>query len=191
MQSSGSSISYDRFVAAVAVILLHFAIVATLLNVVFKRDRLRPGGLETTLLLLPAAQSTRRNAQIAPRRQIQRPTSTSAMTLALPSEPNTLGLGQSLFSCLPENLLGLTAEELARCRTTHPAFRYDATAVATANLPVKERPRWERELAIKQGPLLLPCASPTASPLNIGTALCLGDMLLNGYDPDKMQHYSK
>ncbi len=107
---------------------------------------------------------------------------------AIPAMP---GLGRSLFGCRPENLANLSPEEQAACASASngpkpngmPDFRDHSGRVPGAAL-------WARQKARKNGPLLLPCASPSG--LNpIGTALCLGDAIVNGIKPpDEQPIYS-
>jgi hypothetical protein len=105
---------------------------------------------------------------------------------AIPALP---GLGRSLFGCRPENFANLSPEEQAACASASngpkpngaPDFRDHSDRVAGAAL-------WARQKARKNGPLLLPCASPNG--LNpIGTALCLAGAVANGIKPDEQPIY--
>ena len=181
---------YGHSSAAVAVLLLHIVFIAALLNALKYDQTNQPHERETTLLLIPAEHGATRSVRAGA--NFHAPQSSNAITLPPLSFPDISGFGFALNSCAPENLTNLSWEDRLKCERRTP--RYDATAVNIPVFRIRDRVRWERELAIKQSPPLAPCASPNNSALNLinlATALCLGDILVNGYDPDKMEHYSK
>lgn len=98
--------------------------------------------------------------------------------------PNISGVGRALFGCA----LGkaMTAEARQRCRTAGAIMpKQGGPNVLIGPEHARHATRWAYDLAKKKAPLLLPCMSPHAALPSLGTLLCLGDMLVNGYHPDK------
>jgi hypothetical protein len=90
------------------------------------------------------------------------------------------GLYFFLYECTPENFANLTEEERARCASASLSPNPDETNTLR-NLPSRslDAPAWNRALARKKNPSLLPCVSPQGfSPL--GTAMCLGKAATTG-----------
>lgn len=57
---------------------------------------------------------------------------------------------------------------------------------------------WQRELARREAPFLMVCAKPTPPAnkdmivgIDLATLLCVYDLLMNGYDPEKRARYSQ
>ncbi|MDE2134023.1 MAG: hypothetical protein KGM97_05815 [Alphaproteobacteria bacterium] len=180
----------DRLPAALAAVLCQIAIVAVFLNAIPKffprTDRER----ETIIPLTPEPKLPPRAA----RRATPGPAGVSRTfyhfehPLPPVEAPALEGLNLALSSCAPEKLEMESNEVRAACRRI--GFAVAANPGAVGLTPdYKNGKRWERELLIKQTPLLLPCASPTGNPFE--TLFCIADVLQNGYDPDKMPHYSK
>lgn len=113
-------------------------------------------------------------------------------TLALPAPgkpmtspaPNSTGSLKDFYfylnECTPENFANLTEAEKARCAQASLSPVPNDTR-SLLNLPsrTKDAPHWERALARKKNPALLPCASPGGVNL-IGSALCLGKSAVKG-----------
>lgn len=101
------------------------------------------------------------------------------------------GLHGSLFGCAPENLPNLSEAQRTRCRQGGTAMApYDPNAVDYADHSgkVPGAPRWAREVARKNAPLLLPCANPGGiSP--IYTAMCVAQGVVNGFDLEHKPEY--
>ena len=184
----------DRLPAALLTILFHVAIIAVLLNAIPKPAVRTARQSETIIPLAPLDKSrplakpknARGNAAILPY-------SFAIIPPFLREQPNLEGLNLALSSCAPENYGNDTDEVRAACKRIGMAVAANPDAFGLKP-DYKNGKRWERELLIKQTSLLLPCASPNTSALNIvnlATLLCMSDIVLNGYDPDKMQHYSK
>ncbi len=191
MQIPNASELRVRIPAAVATLLFHIAIIIVFLNAIPKYSGRATREIETIIHLTP---------QPAARPAAHRQAGPSSTALSryyyryipspLTAPPNVEGLKLAVSSCAPEKMVDETAQVREACRRIGLAVAVDPGAFGVTT-DFTDGKRWERELQIKQTPLLLPCASPAGLPLNLGTALCLADMLLNGYDPRKMQHYSK
>jgi len=104
---------------------------------------------------------------------------------SLPIEPdqkNLLGLRDLLANCAPENFSNLNEAQRSRCRNIGAFSRYDPSVMDWAdrsgNLPGVKR--WERELARKQAPLLLPCGNPSAAD-PVYTGACILATIANGF----------
>lgn len=106
-----------------------------------------------------------------------------------PSADALRGLNLDLFGCAPEDLANLTSEQRARCA---PSLRkHDGNSVDYADHTDRahDARRWARGVVRKKSPLLLPCASPVGiSPL--GTAFCLANGILNGFDVQGLPGYA-
>jgi hypothetical protein len=104
--------------------------------------------------------------------------------------PPLPGLGRSLFGCRPENYANLSPEEQAACASASNGPRFDGTPdFRDRSDRVSGAALWARQKARKNGPLLLPCASPNGIGVGIGTALCLGGLIAHGVKPDKQPIY--
>lgn len=102
---------------------------------------------------------------------------------AITTEPGTTGLGGFLncsgdISKLPDEQQQACARRLygEPLGDNAPDYRDRSNSIPGA-------PRWAREKAKKNAPPLLPCMSPQAAGVSLGTLLCLGDGLINGFDP--------
>ncbi|MGA7676518.1 MAG: hypothetical protein WCA78_15910 [Rhizomicrobium sp.] len=186
--------TYDRLPAALATILFHVAIVAVLLNTIPKYIVHKAQEPETIVALTPQRSAPlRAKLRAAPGMKALYRYYYNFSPAPSAAQPNLQGLSLALSSCAPENYGNESEEVRAACRRIGMAVAANPEAFGLAP-DYKNGKRWERELLIKQTPLLLPCASPNSSALNIvnlATLLCMSDIVLNGYDPGKMQHYSK
>lgn len=107
---------------------------------------------------------------------------------AVPSEQDTQGVGAELFSCRPETIGDLSPDLQARCARVGLAANPPPVGLFASALDVRNRGRWVTGLARKKSPPLAPCFSHDGfSPL--GTAFCLAEMLVNGYDSDNHEKY--
>ncbi|HEX4860204.1 MAG TPA: hypothetical protein VFV07_03140 [Rhizomicrobium sp.] len=184
-----------KLASAGAVIVLHVFVLALWLS---HADIHRIAMPRETILYLPPlpkpAASKPAAPPRAPRPAVHLSPSPDTRVITVPTfkddaVPAMPGLGRSLFACRPENFANLSPEEQAACASASngvkpnlaPDFRDHSDRVAGAAL-------WARQKARKNGPLLLPCASPNG--INpIGTALCLGGALINGVKPDEQPIY--
>lgn len=96
--------------------------------------------------------------------------------------PDIRGFGQALTGCAPENFANLDEAQRSRCRKSGALASYDPSIVDYADRSgkVPDVTRWERELARKQGPLLLPCGNArSADPVYTGA--CILANIANGF----------
>jgi hypothetical protein len=96
--------------------------------------------------------------------------------------PEVRGFGQALVGCAPENFANLDVAQRSRCRKFGALPSYDPGAVDYADHSdkVPGAKQWERELARKNAPLLLPCGnSRRADPVYTGA--CIIANIANGF----------
>jgi hypothetical protein len=104
---------------------------------------------------------------------------------------NVNGLHQWLFNCAPDNLDRLTPEQRSQCALRALSPNSDDSS-SVLNLPSRahDAPHWQRALARKQAPPLLPCASPAGLALTPLTVICAANGVLNGFgDLDEQPGY--
>jgi hypothetical protein len=192
---------WRKFAGAIAVAILHIAIVVILLNSTIVRRIFKPEPKETILYLQPLAKpepkpQVKRIApparRIAPAvvpqgRTIRAVPQTSGQTSGAPA-----ALGYQLYDCRAANLPKLTPEQRAACAKAQVGPKEDkgdAVDFADHSDQVPGAERWAREKARKNGPTLLPCASNLAPTVGVGTLLCLANGAINGFDMDKQAQY--
>ncbi|MDE2265138.1 MAG: hypothetical protein KGL29_04510 [Alphaproteobacteria bacterium] len=187
-----------RALIAGAVLLLHTVLLLQLLWTNLGQHH-RPQLRERTIWLnlqtqtyLRANKRSRQDVLRQPQRLSKQPTlSRSAHAQSIPvyslpfesDQKNLLGLHDQLFNCAPENLVNLDATQRSRCRKLGALPGYDPNAMDYADHSdkVPGAKRWERELARKNAPLLLPCGS--AAGLNpLYTSECILEGVANGFD---------
>ena len=110
--------------------------------------------------------------------------------VALPPPPMTdlRAFGNALFGCAPENLNNLTPEQRAHC-IGFAALPRDSDGVAESRSLVKDLPRREAELAARNTPARVPCASVRTKSLGPGfqdtgimtDPLCVLNGWINGF----------
>lgn len=185
---------HDRLPAVIATAAFHVAVVAALLNAMASYTTRHRREREVTITLAP---------EMLPKSQIRHaPGATRSGAIShdqyrlyrlppsLAQRPDLRGLNLALTACAPENWANLSPDIRDECRRIDVALAADPN-VLDPKYDVKDPSRWALELAIKQGPLLLPCASPDGLFVDLATLACIADMIENGYHPEKMQHYSK
>jgi hypothetical protein len=98
------------------------------------------------------------------------------------SAPDIRGLGQALSGCAPENFTNLDETQRSRCRNLGAFSAHDPSAVDYADHSdkVPGAKQWERELARKNAPLLLPCGNAKAFD-PVYTAGCIIGNIANGF----------
>jgi hypothetical protein len=96
--------------------------------------------------------------------------------------PDIRGLGQALLGCAPENFANLDEAQRERCRKFGTSANYDPGAVdyADHSAQVPGAKQWERELARKKAPLLLPCGNAKAVDF-VYTGACIIANIANGF----------
>jgi hypothetical protein len=96
--------------------------------------------------------------------------------------PDIRGFGQILVDCAPENFPRLDEVQRSRCRSLGAFSSYDPSAMDWADhsdrMPGAKR--WERELARKKAPLLLPCGNAKAFDF-VYTGGCIIANIANGF----------
>jgi hypothetical protein len=187
-----------KLVSAGAVALLHLLVLALWLAP-HPAARHRPEPRETILFLPPLTKPQPPEPAAlpprAPRPIVRLPPLPDAHAITIPAfkdnaGPAFPGLGRSLFGCRPENFANLSPEDKAACASASngprppgaPDFRDRSDHVPGAAL-------WARQKARKNGPFLAPCGNPNSLAVGIGTVLCLGDGLINGFKPDEKPIY--
>ena len=107
-------------------------------------------------------------------------------------EKSESGLNRSLFGCEPGQIALLSPEERAKCPSVAAASRdrdKDAVDYHDHTDRSKDRALWARGRDRKNMPTLLPCASPYAAGVSLGTLLCLAKGVTDGFDPDHQPGY--
>lgn len=157
----------DRLPAVIVTVLYHIAVVAALLNAIPKYAARIGRESETVIPLTLQEKAPPRAKQQAAHRAA--PGATALYRYYYPfvppptaEQPNLDGLRLALTSCAPEKLGNASDEIRAACRRIGLVVAANPEAFGV-NPGFKDRKRWERELLIKQTPLLLPCASPEES----------------------------
>ena len=82
--------------------------------------------------------------------------------------------------------MNLTPEQRTRCAAPGPSHAPD---YADHSKEIPGAARWARELKRKQAPALLPCASNLGLAVGIGTLVCLGKGLADGFDMNDQPVY--
>jgi hypothetical protein len=190
MPASAERFLLDRSIAAVAVILFHVAVIAALLYAMAKFNTRKADEHETVISLARIEKPIPVVSHGAARGQSAvTPYNYAVIPPVLREQPNLRGLALALSSCAPEKLGDAPAEVRAACDRIGMVIAANPEAFGV-NTDFTNGKRWQRELLIKQTPLLLPCASPYGVDI-LYTLFCVADVVGNGYDPDKMLHYQK
>ncbi len=104
---------------------------------------------------------------------------------------NIEGLHQWLFDCSPETIDMLTPEQRTQCASRRFGPNPD-DANSVLNLPSRARDarHWQRALARKQNPALLPCANAAGLPLTPQAVICAANGIFGGFgDLDEQPGY--
>jgi hypothetical protein len=141
-----------------------------------------PALARETILLLPPLSKTA--PQSIDARGRARRTAPMIIPILPPIAPPSgiAGFGRSLFGCAPENFPNLDEAQRSRCRKLGAFSDYDPSAMDYADHSdkVPGAKQWERELARKNAPLLLPCGnSRSADPVYTGA--CIIANIANGF----------
>ena len=184
-----------KTVSASAVLALHVLIVASFVLAMQNTPVVVRGVHEITLMLLPIVAKPKPGIKTLNKRRP--PVASSALpTLTRPAHPAEAPRANSfqslhglLFDCGPDQIL--TPEDRKRCQAIAGAPQPDETGrLRNPRERAKDATHWARALARKQAPLLLPCASPYAAGVGIGTLICLGKGVLEGFDLDAQPGYA-
>jgi hypothetical protein len=105
------------------------------------------------------------------------------------SEADLKGLHLFLFDCSLENQANLSPEQRAQCAQAKKKPD-DSVDYADHTDRSQDATHWARGRDRKNQPLLLPCASPQGAGISLGTLICLGHGLVNGFDLDNMPGYA-
>jgi hypothetical protein len=183
------TIDVRRVGSTLLVVLLHGLIVLALLrNVIQAPEKPAPAREVILRFLQPSARPTvKPEAPPPPVPLIGPPTTEAPAPGTAPGTPpatNETGslkdLYFYLYECTPENFANLTEAEKTKCaRASLSPVPNDTRALMNLPSRAKDAPHWERALARKKNPALLPCMSPGGINL-VGTALCLGKSAVKG-----------
>jgi len=198
---------WRKISGAAAVVVLHIAIVAVLLNATVVQRMFKREPHETILLLqpLPKPQAIPRvkppPKRVAPntRAIAQPPKPQSTITAPAPqvttSAPSANAIpAYKAHDCRAANLAKLTNEERAACAKAQVGPKPDpgdSVDYADHTDQIPDHERWAREKARKNAPTLLPCASNQSvfATASTATALCLLNGAINGFDLDAAPMY--
>lgn len=185
------TIDLRRVASALLVVLFHGLIILAFLHAVIRPalEKQQPTREVVLRFLPPAAPPAAKPAAPPPPalfRLIGPPVPTSPAPGATTAPPATNNIGSLrglyfyLYECTPENFSHLSEAERTRCaQASLTPVPNDTRSLMNQPSRAKEAPRWERALARKKNPALLPCMSPGGLNL-IGTALCLGKAAVKG-----------
>jgi hypothetical protein len=177
------TIDLRRMGSALLVVLLHALVILALLRATIQTTE-KPSPVRELILrfVQPAAPPKAKPEVlppptfrlIAPAPQVSPAPGESTAPPATNNEGSLRGLYFYLYECTPENFANLTETEKARCaQASLSPVPNDTRKVLNQPSRAKEAPRWQRALARKKNPALLPCMSPGGfNPL--ATAYCLG-----------------
>ena len=196
MMKASSEDRTHRAISILLVLILHALLIFTLL-----RFMVRPQNPAFRMILgtqLPEMIiNTARLPEPRTRQQAPKPAPTRAAVQSVPETsppaeppapavptpaPDIRGVGQALVGCAPENLANLDEAQRSRCRKSGALPSHDPNALdyADHSNKVPGAKRWERELARKNAPLLLPCGnSRRADPVYTGA--CVIANIANGF----------
>lgn len=183
------TIDLRRAGSALLVVLLHVLIVLALLrNVMQSQEKPAPAREVVLRFLQPSARPTAKPEApppavplIGPPTVVPPVPGTAPATPPATNETGSLkDLYLYLYECTPENFANLTEAEKTKCaRASLSPVPNDTRALMNLPSRAKDAPHWERALARKKNPALLPCMSPGGINL-VGTALCLGKSAIKG-----------
>jgi len=187
-----------RAACVLIVAAVHVVLIAMLLRTASDRPPRPAPAVERTIWLAPIARPKPSQSQA----QIPPPTISPAAPaypdyrgITLPPDVfanQSPGLNRSLFGCDGLDLKALTPEQRAHCTAAPYALMHPDDGVDFHDGAGRSRyaALWARRLAIKQGPLLLPCANPQAASIDLGTVLCVAKGAIEGFDLDAQPSYA-
>lgn len=176
-----------RVGSALLVVLLHGLILLALLRTGIHRAERPAPAREIVVRFVPssAPAAAKPEAQPPPVRLISPPAAISPAQGAAPPATNDTGslrgLYFYLYECTPENFSNLTEAEKAKCaQASLTPVPNDTRSLMNQPSRAKDAPRWQRALARKKAPLLLPCMHPNGLPLSPDVLYCLGKAAVKG-----------
>ncbi|HTW34528.1 MAG TPA: hypothetical protein VMD53_07915 [Rhizomicrobium sp.] len=181
------TIDVRRVGSALLVVLLHALVILALLRAAIHPAERPPPTREVILRFVqPSAPAIKPAAPPPSFRLIAPSTPVSPAPGEATTPPATNNTGSLrdlylyLYECTPENFSHLTEAEKTRCaQVSLSPVPDDARSVRNQPSRAKDAPRWQRALARKKNPALLPCMSSGGfNP--VGTALCLGNAAAQG-----------
>ena len=184
------TIDLRRVASALFVVLFHALMLLIVLRVTLHQqaESLPPGREVVLRFIRPHAPAIEKPEVPPPPFRLIAPPLTPVTPLpggvATPAAPNGMGslrdLYFYLYECTPENFANLSEGEKTKCaRASLSPVPNDSRSVLNQPSRAKDAPHWERALARKKNPALLPCASPQGLNL-LGAALCLGKAAAHG-----------
>lgn len=194
-----------RFFALGVTALFHIAVIALILEGLPKRyETVAPTDAETQIRLLPVLPALPPEKKKRVRRA---PAGSNAITpyfnpytYNAPSAPtpSVQGLNMALAACAPEKYDMASDEIRMICGRIGALVRNDPGHFGVTQ-DVADPKHWEIELARREAPFLAPCMSPKAPPpiqnmlaeVNLQTLMCIYDLLMHPYDPEKRARYSQ
>jgi hypothetical protein len=205
-----ATIDPRRVASALFVVLFHVLVLLALLHAVIRPAEKPAPAREVILRFIhPSTPAVKKPEPSSPPVRligIPPPASSVPGATGLPPAPNSTSSGKGLYfylyECTPENFANLTEAEKARCAQASLSPVPNETR-NLLNLPsrAKDPLHWDRALARKKNPTLLPCMSSGGiNPL--ATAFCLGKAASKGSfgdldeepgygDPDAAVHEPK
>lgn len=194
---------WRKMFGVVAVIVLHIAIVAMLLNATMMQRIFKPAPRETILYLQPLpkpqVKSEVKPAQPVAHRIVPTVKPQIAIGIALPqtnseTQKADSRSGYQHYDCRAANLPKLTDTERAACAKSAigpKEDKGDSVDFADHSDKVPGAERWAREKAHKNAPTLLPCASTVSifATMSTATLACLAKGAINGFDLDAQPVY--
>jgi hypothetical protein len=177
-----------RVGSALLVVLFHGLIIVTLLRTSVHIAEKPPPAREIVVRFVPssAPAAARPETQPPPVRLISPPATVSPApgeeTPPATNDTGSLrGLYLYLYECTPENFANLTEAEKAKCaQASLSPVPNDTRSLLNQPSRAKDAPRWQRALARKKAPLLLPCMHPNGLPLSPDVLYCLGKAAVKG-----------
>jgi hypothetical protein len=176
--------------------LFHLAVIALMLESLPKQHISAPSReAETTITLLPLlppppSAKKKRVPRGAPGSNAITPYfNPDTYRAPFATTPNIQGLSMALAACAPENYDMASDEIRTVCGRIGALMRHDPGHFGVTQ-DVIDPKHWQRELARREAPFLAPCMSSSGfEPLY--TLYCIYDVLMHGYDSEKMQRYSQ
>jgi hypothetical protein len=184
------TIDLRRVASALLVVLFHVLVILAIMRTALQqRAESLPSAREVILHFIQPSRPAAKKPETLPPSVplIARPLSPAlpgpgerVIPLAPKSTGSLNGMYFYLYECTPENFANLTEAEKTRCaQASLSPVPNDTRSLLNQPSRAKDAPRWQRALARKKNPTLLPCMSPGGfNP--VGTALCLGKAAAKG-----------
>lgn len=176
------------------VAMLHMALIALLLRAGLVQRIFEPA--HETILILTPPKPVRNDKPSAPPPPIPVPEAHVPNAQALPQPQAAPGVdlkalenfGRALLDCRPENIANLPPEQRDKCNALSLKPRDDVDFADHSDRS-RDAALWARGRARKNAPALLPCMSNRGIGVGLGTLLCLGKGLGDGFKPEEQPIY--